>query len=78
MRVELDNGTRFLVNFKYTIKPTISKDAVADGGSSFAGIRAGDYESFDSDCGATMVGLVQTVHGSGDLKKHKAQCFYGK
>ena len=26
MRVELDNGTRFITNFRYNIKPDISSD----------------------------------------------------
>ena len=30
-RIELDNGLRFLANFKYSVKPQISKDAADDG-----------------------------------------------
>lgn len=78
MRVELDNGVRFLTNFRYNVKSSISDDPVKDGENAFAGMKTSDYDSFDSDCGRTMVGLVQTVHGTGNLKQHKAQCFYGQ
>jgi hypothetical protein len=59
MRVELDNGTRFITNFRYNVKPSISSDPVADGESAFVGMKTSDYDSFDSDCGNTMVGFVQ-------------------
>jgi hypothetical protein len=63
MRVELDNGVRFLTNFRYNVKPSISADPVTDGGDAFTGMKTSDYDSFDSDCGQTMVGFVQVVHG---------------
>jgi len=58
MRVELDNGTRFITNFRYNVKPSISSDPVSDGESAFVGMKTSDYDSFDSDCGNTMVGFV--------------------
>lgn len=58
MRVELENGVRFIANFRYNVKPSISSDPVADGGNSFEGMKTGDYDSFESDCGQTMVGFV--------------------
>ena len=58
MRVELENGVRFTANFRYNVKPSISSDPVAEGGNSFAGMKTSDYDSFDSDCGQTMVGFV--------------------
>ena len=76
MRVELDNGTRFITNFRYNIKPKLSQDPLADGASAFAGTKTGDYASFDSDCSKTMVGFVQQVHGNGSMKAHNVQCFY--
>ena len=78
-RVELDNGMRFITNFRYNVKPSLSENPVADGSNQFEGTKTGDYASFNSDCGSTMVGFVQTVHGNGSsMKAHKAQCFYGK
>jgi len=59
MRVELDNGTRFITNFRYNVKPSISSDPVGDGESAFVGMKTSDYDSFDTDCGNTMVGFVQ-------------------
>ena len=80
MRVELENGMRFITNFRYNIKPSISKDPLADGSSTFEGTQTGDYASFNSVCSETMVGFVQQVHGASgsSMKSHKAQCFYGK
>ena len=80
MRVELENGIRFITNFRYNIKPSISKDPVADGSATFEGTQTGDYASFNSNCSETMVGFVQQVHGGSgsSMKTHKAQCFYGK
>jgi len=78
-RVELENGMRFITNFRYNIKPEISQDPFKDGASTFEGTQTGDYASFNSNCSETMVGFVQQVHGNGSsMKNHKAQCFYGK
>ena len=70
MRVELDNGARFVTNFRYNIKPELSKDPLADGADKFIGTQTGDYQSFDSDCHNTMVGFVQTKGGKGSMKEH--------
>jgi hypothetical protein len=78
MRVELDNGTRFITNFRYNIKPSISQDPFKDGGDRFEGTQTGDYQSFDSVCSETMVGFVQKVHGQGSYADHRSQCFYAK
>ena len=78
MRVELENGVRFLTNFRYNVKDNISSNPLKDGESKFTGLSTGDYGSFDSDCSKTMVGFVQKVHGSGSLTDHPIQCFYGK
>ena len=58
-RVELDNGLRFLTNFRYNLKPSISADPLLQGAESFADVKAGDYAKFDSRCDETMVGFVQ-------------------
>lgn len=58
-RVELSNGQRFISNFRYNVKDTISEDPLADGASRFQGIGAGDYINFNSKCNESMVGFVQ-------------------
>jgi len=44
-------------------------------------LSTGDYGSFDSDCGKTMVGFVQSIPSiTGEkytMTEHKAQCFVG-
>jgi hypothetical protein len=58
MRVELNNGLRFVTNFRYNILESISKNPVKDGADAFSEIKAGSYSSFDSKCDQTMVGFV--------------------
>jgi len=60
-KIELDNGLRFLSNFKYTLKPNISKDPEDQSVKSFTQLKTGDYGKFDSQCDKTMVGFVQTI-----------------
>jgi len=65
--VELDNGTRFLSNFRYNIKDTITKDPLSEAGSNgitkFATIESGDQDKFDSQCNESMVGFIQNIPG---------------
>ena len=81
LKVELDNGMRFVANFRYNVKPTLSANPLEDKQIQFADIHSGDYGSFDSDCGETMVGFVQSIPSiSGEsytLTGLKATCFYG-
>ena len=42
-KIELENGLRFLANFKYTIKPNISSDPINDGFNKFVQVKSGDY-----------------------------------
>ena len=77
-RVELSDGQRFISNFRYNIKDSISDDPLQDGVGRFTGIGAGDYINFDSKCNESMVGFVQHVHGNGSMKQHHAQCFYAQ
>jgi len=63
--VELDNGLRFLANFRYNLKPELAKDpystANEKGIGRFSQIQSGDYEKFDSECDRTMVGFIQNI-----------------
>jgi hypothetical protein len=59
--VELDNGLRFLSNFKYSLKTDISKNPGQELVQTFNGLKTGDYAKFDSHCDQTMVGFVQTI-----------------
>lgn len=81
-KVELDNGLRFLSNFKYTVKPTISKDPTQDGAEEFVSLKTGDYNKFDSHCDKTMVGFVQEIprikNAQHTMAQHKVSCFWGE
>jgi hypothetical protein len=60
-KVELATGIRFLANFKYAVKPTISKEPTTDGAEEFVSLKTGDYNKFNSHCDKTMVGFVQGI-----------------
>jgi hypothetical protein len=78
----LENGQRFLANFKYSVKPEISREPTVDGESEFISLSTGDYNKFDSQCDKTMVGFVQNVpsvtHTSFSMQEHEIQCFFGE
>lgn len=57
-RVELENGLRFLTNFKYSVKQQISMDPTKDGAEEFGQLKTGDYAKFDTSCDKSMVGFV--------------------
>ena len=80
--VELENGLRFLTNFKYTLKNDISKNPSQELVQKFDTLKTGDYNKFDSLCDQTMVGFVQQIpsitNKAYSLGEHQVQCFYGK
>ena len=61
LKLELDNGLRFVTNFRYNAKPTLTKDPLNDELLGYTKLGTGDYGSFNSDCGKTMVGFVQSI-----------------
>jgi len=63
VKVELENGLRFITNLKYTVKPQVSKDPTQDSVDEFQQLKTSDYNKFDSQCDKTMVGFVQTMPG---------------
>ena len=50
--IELDNGMRFISNFRFNLKSSESKDPVKDAASTgikkFSSISSGSFEMFDS------------------------------
>jgi hypothetical protein len=81
-KIELDNGLRFLANFKYSIKKETSANPVKDGADKFESVKTGDYGKFDSQCDKTMIGFVQTIptvyKKEYTMTKHRVVCFYGE
>jgi hypothetical protein len=71
-----------LANFKYKVKPTISKDPTSDGADEFLSLKTGDYNKFDSHCDKTMVGFVQDIpkikNEKHSMAQHKITCFWGE
>ena len=78
IKLELESGQRFITNFRYNAKSSLSADPTTDLGLMFADLKTSDYGSFDSVCSKTMVGFVQTAGGAGStMTEHKVSCFYG-
>lgn len=81
--IELENGLRFVSNFRYNIKQLISADPFRDAGAKgiekFRHIESGDNDKFDSACDQTMVGFVQATKGTdkSTMAQHKVTCFHG-
>ena len=82
MMVELENGMRFVTNFRYNLKPDISPNPtteVRDDKLEFIQALGPDStEAFQSQCDATMVGHVMVKDSNDSMKAHRAQCFYGR
>ena len=83
--MELDNNQRFITNFRYNLKPTISKDPYLEKShKNLRFIKTSDEAAFNSVCSQTMVGLVQKMPTDklGETNdgnyKYPAQCFIGK
>ena len=57
-KIELENGLRFLANFKYTVKPNITANPLTSSFTMMADLKTGDYNKFNSECDKTMVGFV--------------------
>tara|TARA_B110000305_G_C18881154_1_gene377607 strand:+ start:218 stop:415 length:198 start_codon:yes stop_codon:yes gene_type:complete len=57
--VELDNGKRFITNFRYNLKESYLKDPLTGDLSKLNELSTGSEEAFDSECHSTMVGYVQ-------------------
>lgn len=68
-KVELENGQRFISNYKYALKPYVSNDPLAMGAHRIAqqSVQTDDYDKFYSLCDRTMVGFVQDLNSGSTL-----------
>jgi hypothetical protein len=84
MNIELDNGMRFVTNFRYNLKPSVSENPASEDVSIFKSIikKAGhaSFQYFDFKCDETMIGNVQMYkeEQNDGMKNFRVQCFYGK
>lgn len=81
--VELDNGKRFISNFRYNLKDSVVKNPLEDDITKLGELSTGSEEAFDSDCSSTMIGYVQddfmsTKTSTESMKNFKATCFFGR
>jgi hypothetical protein len=63
-QINLENGMRFVANFKYSIKPNITKAPLSlvqtEQASELWDLKTSDYFKFNSECDKTMIGFVQS------------------
>lgn len=60
-QIQLDNGLRFLANFRYSLKDYTPATATAAEFAAMASLKTGDYGKFNSECDKSMIGFVQTI-----------------
>jgi len=48
IKADFENGLRFLANYKYNLKTSISVDPTKDNIADFSTLKSGDYNKFDS------------------------------
>lgn len=83
MTIELDNGMRFITNFRYNLKDEISPDPTKDDIEKFKSliVKAGhaSFPFFDFKCDETMIGYIQMYKDdtTDGMKNFRTQCFYG-
>jgi hypothetical protein len=65
--VQLDNGQRYVANFRHSIK---SMDNLSK-------VKSDQRDMFNMKCDETMVGFVQMAGAGDEFQKTKMQCFYG-
>lgn len=81
--VELDNGKRFISNFRYNLKESTLKNPLTGDITKLSDLSTGSEEAFDSACDQTMVGYLQedftnSKSSQESLKNFHATCFYAK
>jgi hypothetical protein len=63
LMVELNNGLRFVTNMRFYTRPDISPDPLDEFYplKKFENLDNHDSMSFNTDCGATMIGIVKNI-----------------
>ena len=77
LKVELDNGQRFITNYRYALKEYVSSEFMDKGARDIKDVQTDDYDKFYSLCDRTMVGFVQDKQSRSSLADHHVTCFYG-
>ena len=75
MKIELEDGSRLITNYRYSLKEYVNSDPLKSGAKALAGVETDDYDKFYSQCDRTMVGFV--MQKGSTMTNHKIQCVYG-
>lgn len=75
-KVELDNGQRFIANYRYSVKEYVISDPLKSGAKAIKNVETDDYDKFYSQCDRTMVGFIQNKDSRSTMKEHNVDCFY--
>lgn len=73
MMVELENGLRFITNFRYNVKESIAPSLAEMSNDQMEMLKSGEQKLFDSICDQTMVGSVLLMdNAKDDMKNFRA------
>ena len=57
-KVELENGKRFLANWRYSLKEYVQAAPMKNGAKSISDVQIDDYDKFYSECDRSMIGFI--------------------
>ena len=76
MKVELENGKRFLANWRYSLKEYVQSEPFRTGARGISDVQIDDYDKFYSQCDRTMIGFIQDMSTPSTMTDHNVACFY--
>lgn len=75
-KVDLENGQRFVANYRYSLKEYVLSDPLKSGAKAIKNVETDDYDKFYSQCDRTMVGFIQDKGHASTMKEHAVDCFF--
>lgn len=76
LKVELENGKRFLTNWRYSLKEYVQSDPIQSGAKGISDVQIDDYDKFYSACDRTMIGVIHDKGRPSSMAEHHIECFY--
>lgn len=72
----MENGKRFLTNWRYSLKEYVQSEPAKTGARGIADVQIDDYDKFYSQCDRTMIGFIHDKNSPSTLTEHNLECFY--
>jgi len=57
-KIELENGKRFLANWRYSLKEYVQAAPMKNGAKGISDVQIDDYDKFYSECDRSMIGFI--------------------